>query len=155
MKLIQKKMSAMLIGVFFTLISHQTTCAYYDPGVQRWINRDPRGESAFEVRRIHAVVPVGLLVPAELLELANLYVVVRNAPVNFVDPDGLQKVCPFTICFPVPCPPHIGLGFCAALCAARHKGIPIGPPLCLACVSTDRGAFEWWGCPCSKNLFPW
>ena len=23
--------------------------AYYDPGVQRWINRDPLGERAFEI----------------------------------------------------------------------------------------------------------
>jgi uncharacterized protein RhaS with RHS repeats len=42
--------------------------AYYDPGTQRWLNRDPIGESG------------GL----------NLYDHVRNDPVNFIDMFGLD-----------------------------------------------------------------
>jgi len=42
--------------------------AFYDPGLQRWINRDPIEEDG------------GI----------NLFSVVRNAPANDFDPDGLQ-----------------------------------------------------------------
>jgi RHS repeat-associated protein len=65
---------------------------FYDPTLQRWLNRDPIGEPGFEaVRRINpwgGIRSGGL--PAELSQGPNLYTFVRNNPANFVDPLGLQ-----------------------------------------------------------------
>ena len=44
-----------IVGMALTLLallfSAHTASAYYDPGVQRWVNRDPMGERGFEVLR--------------------------------------------------------------------------------------------------------
>jgi hypothetical protein len=50
------------------LASPLTLKAYYDPGQQRWVNRDPTGEEGG----------------------VNLHAVLNNAPVNEIDPDGHQ-----------------------------------------------------------------
>ena len=81
MKLIQKNMSAILIGVLFTLISLQTTSAYYDPGVQRWINRDPIREAGFKLVRGGRV---------SRGSDPNLYLFCRNSPVHHRDAFGLK-----------------------------------------------------------------
>jgi hypothetical protein len=54
-----------LLPIF--LLSAERASACYDPGTQRWINRDPLGESG----------------------CPNLYEVTWNRPLNGVDPDGL------------------------------------------------------------------
>ena len=49
--------------------SLQTTPAYYDPGIQRWINRDPIGEGGG----------------------VNQTTFLKNAPVAYLDPFGLWR----------------------------------------------------------------
>jgi hypothetical protein len=44
MNTMQKKLLPMMLVPLFILLCHQTASAYYDPGVQRWINRDPIAE---------------------------------------------------------------------------------------------------------------
>jgi len=55
---------------------------FYDPGLQRWINRDPLGEPGFELIRRHP--PLGQ--PGE----PNSYLFVANDPLNRVDYLGLK-----------------------------------------------------------------
>jgi RHS repeat-associated protein len=55
--------------------------AYYDPGVQRWINRDPLGEAGFERLRIGASDVTG--------GGPHLYAFVRNSPTSSTDLFGL------------------------------------------------------------------
>jgi len=69
MNAIQKKQIRKMLVPLFVLICHQTASAYYDPGVQRWINRDPEGES----------------------QSLNLYEFVSDSPVSHVDALGLKK----------------------------------------------------------------
>jgi hypothetical protein len=64
---IRKKLIAILIPLLLTLLSQQTACAYYDPGVQRWINRDPFPEFGS----------------------SQLYTFVVNNPLTFFDPNGM------------------------------------------------------------------
>jgi RHS repeat-associated protein len=55
--------------------------AFYDPGAQRWINRDPIGESGFaEIRVWHQ---------KETRRGANQHRFVMNDPCDFSDPEGL------------------------------------------------------------------
>ena len=54
------------------LLEAPTVSAYYDPGVQRWINRDPLEEQ----------------------DGIDLYKMAYNNPVSYVDRDGLQVTAP-------------------------------------------------------------
>jgi RHS repeat-associated protein len=54
---------------------------FYDPGLQRWLNRDPLGELGFE--QIRGFGPLGWNNPW------NLYVFVANGPSDFIDGFGL------------------------------------------------------------------
>ncbi len=56
---------------------------FYDPNLQRWINRDPFGERGFEVLRRGAPYSRGSTGP-------NLYTFVRNNPNSALDPFGLS-----------------------------------------------------------------
>ena len=69
MNAMQKKQIRKMLVPLFVLICHQTASAYYDPGVQRWINRDPEGES----------------------QSLNLFEFVSDSPVSHVDALGLKK----------------------------------------------------------------
>ena len=73
-----------LLG-FLTLLAlfsvPRLASAYYDPGVQRWINRDPLGESGFERLRKRLDGPW----PAYM----NDCFYVANAPMDFIDALGL------------------------------------------------------------------
>src|SRR5579875_3248268 len=53
---------------------------FYDPNLQRWLNRDPLGEKGFEVQRRHQASRDIRLSPkfAELSEGAGLYEFVQN-----------------------------------------------------------------------------
>jgi RHS repeat-associated protein len=64
----------------------------YDPDLGRWPNRDPLGEPGFEVMQRAAPYRAHSLVqgPAERIEGPNLYEYVRNNPIQYVDPLGLQ-----------------------------------------------------------------
>jgi RHS repeat-associated protein len=59
---------------------------FYDPGTQRWINRDPLGEKGLEAIRRSAV---NLNLPSEAVEGPNLYAYVGNSPTSRTDPKGL------------------------------------------------------------------
>jgi len=61
-------------------------------GRHEWPNRDPLGEPGFEVMQRAAPYRAHSLVqgPAERIEGPNLYEYVRNNPIQYVDPLGLQ-----------------------------------------------------------------
>jgi RHS repeat-associated protein len=62
-------------------LSPQTASAYYDPGVQRWLNRDPVAELGFAaIRGRHQ---------KEAHRGANQYRFNLNDPCGFIDPEGL------------------------------------------------------------------
>ncbi len=66
---------------------------FYDPALQRWLNRDPLGEPGFHAIRHVAegkTRPGRLTVGAELTAGPNLYWFVGNRPINVTDPLGLQ-----------------------------------------------------------------
>ena len=66
--------------------------AYYDPGIQRWINRDPRGESGFEgARRQFASERTGLAHrPVQSVMKSGPYAYLDNSPLGAFDAFGLQ-----------------------------------------------------------------
>jgi RHS repeat-associated protein len=66
---------------------------FYDPNSQRWISRDPLTEAGFESvsRGATQAVLWRLLGTGDTLQGANLYAFVRNAPVTYVDSNGLEK----------------------------------------------------------------
>jgi len=66
-----------LVGVF-------PAHAYYDPGAQRWLNRDPIGEEWFRV--VLGTTEVG-----EVAEGPNLFAFVANDGVNYYDDYGNGK----------------------------------------------------------------
>lgn len=71
--------------MMFTLLSSlQITSAYYDPAVQRWLNRDPKGEVGFHTLRTQK--PMRLQV-----RQINHYQFVSNNTLKFVDPFGLDN----------------------------------------------------------------
>lgn len=67
---ILKKLNVMLVPLALLLLSSQVASAWYDPGTQRWINRDP-------------VLEAGDV---------NVYRFGRSDPANTVDPLGLQII---------------------------------------------------------------
>jgi len=78
MNAMRKTLLPIILLPLLTHICRDTASAYYDPGVQRWIVRDPIGQRG------------GI----------NLHTYVRNAPVNLVDPFGLSWVssCGYFLC---------------------------------------------------------
>lgn len=67
--------------------------AYYDPGIQRWLNRDPLGENGFEKRRAaHSYgesADVTDWEPQDVSNTSNLYEYVGNKPNMQIDSYGL------------------------------------------------------------------
>jgi RHS repeat-associated protein len=59
-----------------------TASAFYDPGTQRWLNRDPRGESGSIVLRYVKIRELNH-------EKQNLFLFALNNPLYYVDPFGL------------------------------------------------------------------
>ena len=110
---IQSKLTAILIPLLFTLLSHQTARAYYDPGVQRWINRDPLADQGLFILRLQSrrFVPVPIV---ERTEGPNLYSIVSNDPENAVDPIGTFSIR----MIPFPCPNEF-LIYCMVACAQQ------------------------------------
>jgi RHS repeat-associated protein len=54
---------------------------HYEPKMQRFLNRDPLGEAGFELLRGGELDLLG--------DGANLYQILVNSPIDFVDPSGL------------------------------------------------------------------
>src|SRR5215471_8468694 len=72
----------LLFALALWLLSQQCGQCFYDPGSQRWINRDPLEEAGFETLLDNKPVRGG----------ANLYTFVRNSPVTQIDPLGLCNI---------------------------------------------------------------
>lgn len=72
--------------VTFLFFSTETAFAFYDPGTQRWLNRDPLGEPGFEITREYE--------PDVLADGQNLYRFVGNAPTIRIDGLGLIDIPP-------------------------------------------------------------
>ena len=64
---------------------------FYDPGLQRWINRDPLG-SYPDIELRTARGRTYKLIPGERYEGPNLYTHTYNDPVNFTDNNGLWTI---------------------------------------------------------------
>ena len=63
---------------------------FYDPNLQRWINRDPMTERGFENLRKHRTKrPIKWLPFGEQTEGPNMFAYVRNDPQDLLDPVGL------------------------------------------------------------------
>jgi len=73
--------AGMVLMLLALLSSPHTASAYYDPGVQRWINRDPLGEPGFETKRSFTT--------RGRINTHFSYVFVLNGPINFTDGVGL------------------------------------------------------------------
>jgi RHS repeat-associated protein len=85
-----RRLLSVLIVPLLTLASGHVARAFYDPGMQRWINRDPVYEPGFVLLEgtKRAWQP-----PSEV----DLYAFVRNNPLSFIDPYGLvssAEACP-------------------------------------------------------------
>jgi RHS repeat-associated protein len=77
----QKRFWKLTLMVLVLLGGLRTATAYYDPGAQRWVNRDPLGESGFEAIRRRS--------PILVTEGSNPYQFVHQNPVNRNDMWGL------------------------------------------------------------------
>ena len=65
--------------------------AFYDPGAQRWLNRDPLREKTFEsIRNVYPIKTRNILQPGEFAEGPNLYLFVHNNTINRHDLRGLE-----------------------------------------------------------------
>jgi RHS repeat-associated protein len=83
---------------------------FYEPNLQRWVNRDPLGEPGFEAVRNEVALHVRQRIPpAEIYEGPNLYRFSANDAVNTYDATGLMLV---------PCPVPWNL-LCAEKCFFR------------------------------------
>ena len=78
--------SAILIAALFFSVA--TVSAYYDPGMQRWLNRDPLGGLGLDQRRIS----FWRQNPIEMWRSPNLFVFSDNCVPNAVDPLGLMHL---------------------------------------------------------------
>ena len=61
---------------------------FYEPNLQRWLNRDPLGEAAFRTTMLHQTAA------ARQRSTVDLYTFVRNAPTSRTDPVGLLDLLP-------------------------------------------------------------
>jgi RHS repeat-associated protein len=71
-----------LLALLLLPLSPQPASAFYDPGVQRWLNRDPVGD-------VGAPFPWKQATSAQDFE-SNPYTYVRGSPIDFFDPLGLN-----------------------------------------------------------------
>ena len=109
--------------LFFSLWAcPRTAHAYYDPGVQRWISRDPFHETGH--RRVRGADTEGIAIwngtfVSEALIEPTPYLFVQNSPLLQVDSYGLISIpgCP------CPLPPGF-TGWCTLMCA-RTRQLPL------------------------------
>lgn len=92
--------AAVLVAALF--ISANTVSAYYDPGMQRWLNRDPLGDKGNLVFALEKMQPMEgnkFFIMAQVLNIsvdeftkvnANVYGFDANDPLTKVDPLGLD-----------------------------------------------------------------
>jgi hypothetical protein len=89
--------------------------AFYDPGTQRWLNRDPIGEGA------------GI----------NVYEFVEDAPVGRFDKFGLQSVLAYLACFDKRIHPTTE-GKCQCLCVVDGSVNQDCQKTCISCSSINN-----------------
>ncbi len=70
------------LSLLTVLLWASVASPYYDPQVQRWINRDPSSESGHQLYVSHQSLPPGFT------EALNTYAFVLNNPADSVDLDG-------------------------------------------------------------------
>jgi len=87
---------------------------FYDPSLQRWLNRDPLDEIGFEVhrkqKRLHS--GLGFIKVSAAVNGLNLFLYVKENPLGFVDPAGLDVM------------PNVDMQTCMANCDAAYKCAP-------------------------------
>lgn len=84
---------ALCVWAFLTLLALEPARAFYDPGTQRWLNRDPLGDPGHMLLTgFYKRAPRALVIPAEVKEGPNLFLFVRNAPHSKIDGDGRSLV---------------------------------------------------------------
>jgi RHS repeat-associated protein len=67
---------------------------YYDPHLQRWPNRDPIGESGFELLRFRSSKMLRAIRTLEKMGGLNLYAFLRNGSTDTYDSRGLAPGTP-------------------------------------------------------------
>jgi hypothetical protein len=110
------------LSLLVLLSAPHLASGYYDPGAQRWINRDPLVERGFETTcNLKSGAPTPLKEPAEILEGPNLYRFVGSSPVSLYDSLGLA--------FGLWPPSDAAIDRCNAICQANgfHAGWIPGP----------------------------
>lgn len=85
-------MALVVLALMVYWIGLCNASAFYDPGAQRWLNRDPLAESGFEAS--HKPGYKSVQKKAEIVEGSNLYTFVINSPTEKTDYFGLD----FTKC---------------------------------------------------------
>jgi hypothetical protein len=100
--------------------SLQTTLGYYDPGIQRWINRDPILEPGFNSRRIGDDNP-------PILDPNDFRFAWNNAN-TFIDTDGLSGAIAIPVTMPpITLPPiAIPVGQCVVVGGVAVGGYCLG-----------------------------
>ena len=87
----------------------RTANAYYDPGTQRWLNRDPVEEIGFDQMRGIAThlfkkalfetlladpsITPSLFFVTRSDDYNNVYLFIQNSPIGYVDLFGLEAIC--------------------------------------------------------------
>ena len=71
---------------FVTLLCATSASAFYDPGTQRWLNRDP-------VKEVGVSLIAARDLTADLAVYESLYCFVQNEPTDKADPWGLDAYC--------------------------------------------------------------
>ena len=82
-----------IFSIIFLLLTVQAALAWYDPSTQRWLSRDPIGESGFEALRAAvqtASIPASQPSSSRWIkrDSLSLYTFVNNDPLTTIDPDG-------------------------------------------------------------------
>jgi len=91
MKSCQSAPSAVWLPVLLLfLFSLQVASAFYDPGVQRWLSRDPLGDPGSAVHLHTRTVYAILRHPFEYSQPTSLFSFVSNEPTDTLDPFGMD-----------------------------------------------------------------
>jgi hypothetical protein len=121
------------LGFLLFLLSYRPGAAYYDPGLQRWLNRDPIADFAS---------PINILKPAFVALFyqrdlgGKLYQFVHNLPTSGLDPDGRLPIEDMSFpagYFPAP--------------TCRTPKPPPAPPCTIR--------WSCWGPLASPGAYPW
>ncbi len=128
------------LSLLTVLLWASVASAYYDPQVQRWINRDPLGESGFEVIRNGRPLVRG--------DGPNLFCFVSNNPVNSLDWFGTAAWT-----FTYRCPLQLGPYACSVTGPISWPDAVANAPQLLKCLAVAMGVMNAGCCTHSERLF--